>query len=140
MVRFEIKIICCEIKKSKMIFYYSWMTVYCSWVNILNVLEWECVFGKINILTILRNRNYQNNHKQTSPKISNYLVFVRVLEESPVYSGSSWQNFRQLSLIIWHVQRFILNRYLVNEASYSYSQKHVSNSCSQITSENEPLY
>ena len=47
-VRFEIKIICCEIKKSEMTFYYSW-------VDILNVLEWECVEMRMSI--------WQNDYK-----------------------------------------------------------------------------
>ena len=40
------------------------MTFYCTWVTILNVLEWEWIFDKINILTILRNKNNQNELKQ----------------------------------------------------------------------------
>ena len=35
---------------------------------ILNILEWEWVFGKVNILTILRNKNDQNECKQTGPQ------------------------------------------------------------------------
>ena len=40
-VRFKIRIIYCERKKSEITFYCCWMTVYCRRVDILNVLEWE---------------------------------------------------------------------------------------------------
>ena len=55
-IRFEIKIIFCEIKKSK--------DFLLAELTILNVLEWEWVFDKINILTILRNKNNQNSQNE----------------------------------------------------------------------------
>ena len=40
-VRFKIRIIYYERKKSEITFYCCWMTAYCRRVDILNVLEWE---------------------------------------------------------------------------------------------------
>ena len=92
MVRFEIKIICCEIKKSEMTFYCCWMTIYCSWVDILNVLEWECVFGKMVILTILNGQNDQNGHKQTGPSKCSKNILI------PYYDIVSLKHSNHVSL------------------------------------------
>ena len=59
-VIFEIKIILCEIKE-------IWNDFYCSWVNILNVLEWEWMFSKI---TINENcQKWQNDQYQIDSKL-----------------------------------------------------------------------
>ena len=70
-VRFKIEIIFCEIKKKL-----KWLLTVAEWqftvaeLIIFNVLKWEWVFSKINILIILRNendQNCQNECKQTGP-------------------------------------------------------------------------
>ena len=64
MIRFEITIIFCEIKKNEVIFYCNWMIV----VELtMNMLEWEWVFSKINILRNNNSQNSPNECKQKKP-------------------------------------------------------------------------
>ena len=78
------------------------MIVYCSWVDILNVLEWEWVFDKINILIILRNENSQNDHKQIEP----YCIFMGIREWF-IYSTS----FKNLEILKFFQKYYIFQNF-----------------------------
>ena len=49
-------------------------------LTILNVLELKWVFGKINILTILRNENDQNEFKKIGQKYLKYVFRLKYLK------------------------------------------------------------